>query len=130
MSKVNACFLIALLSLSILIISLSNAQSAYAPTTWDSFQNLSNNAGDSFDPQIAASGSNVYLTWVDYASGLADIFFSESSDHGDLWTPHNIEVSATLAGSPRLAAPDYVYLIWYDDSLGNYDVFFRAGTTS
>ena len=31
--------------------------------------NLSNNTGDSFNPQIAASGNNVYVTWEDSTPG-------------------------------------------------------------
>jgi len=42
--------------------------------SFDATVNLSNNVGGSFDPQIAVSGNNVYVVWVDITPGL-DIFF-------------------------------------------------------
>ena len=44
--------------------------------------NLSNNPGDSFNTQIAAIGSNVYVTWQDITSGNSDIFFAASNNNG------------------------------------------------
>ena len=44
--------------------------------------NLSNNAGGSEVPQIAASGSNVYVTWEDTTPGNRDIFFAVSNNNG------------------------------------------------
>lgn len=48
--------------------------------TWDpllneSALNLSANAGDSFRPRTALSGSNVYVAWVDDSPGNFDVFF-------------------------------------------------------
>ena len=45
--------------------------------------NLSNNTGHSFLPQIAAIGSNVYVTWQDDTpAGNDDIFFAVSNNNG------------------------------------------------
>ena len=44
--------------------------------------NLSNNTGNSEDPQIAASGNNVYVTWQDNTPGNIDIFFAASNNNG------------------------------------------------
>ena len=53
--------------------------------TWKSIVNISNNAGDSTSPQIAVSGSNVYVTWYDQTPGKADIFLRRSADNGSTW---------------------------------------------
>lgn len=44
--------------------------------------NLSNNSGDSYNPRIAAQGSNVYTTWYDNTQGFNDILFRASHDNG------------------------------------------------
>ncbi len=43
--------------------------------TWDAIQRLTNNAGQSQSPSIAASGNNVYLAWRDNSPGNDEIFF-------------------------------------------------------
>ena len=53
--------------------------------------NLSNNTGGSFNPQIAASGNNVYVTWEDSTPGNIDIFFAASNNNGTSFsTPINL----------------------------------------
>ena len=42
--------------------------------------NLSNSPGDSGRPQIAVSGSNVYVVWEDRTT--KDIYFTTSTDNG------------------------------------------------
>jgi hypothetical protein len=130
MPKLRAYFLIALLSLSILIIALSNAQPAYAPITWDSFQNLSNNAGDSFDPQIAVSGTHVSVVWQDDTPGNGDIFFRHSHDNGATWGARkNLSNNAGDSFDPQIAVSGtHVSVVWQDDTPGNGDIFFRASS--
>ena len=43
---------------------------------------LSNDSGNSRDPQIFASGSNVYVVFRNSTSGINDIYFSTSSNGG------------------------------------------------
>jgi hypothetical protein len=45
--------------------------------------NLSNNNGESRVPQIAKSGSNVYVVWEDRSQGDREIFFRASTDNGN-----------------------------------------------
>ena len=56
--------------------------------------NISNSPGSSTDPQIAASGNNVYVTWEDTTPGNRDIFFAVSNNNGTSFgTPINISNS-------------------------------------
>ena len=60
-----------LLLSSTIVMATSNSilpPAAYA-ITFGSTKNLSNNAGDSFDPRIEASGNNVYTVWNDRSGG-------------------------------------------------------------
>ena len=43
-------------------------------------KNLSNNDGDSEDPQIISSGGKVYVVWSDDTPGNFDILFKKGVD--------------------------------------------------
>ena len=45
-------------------------------------KNLSSNAGFSFDPAIAVSGSNIYVVWEDETPGYDDILYRTSANGG------------------------------------------------
>jgi len=66
--------------------------------------NLSNNTGFSANPQIAASGNNVYVTWQDNTPGNNDIFVISNNQPFGFGTPINI--SNNLGGSvmPQISA--------------------------
>ena len=74
-----------LLLSSIIVMAASNPilpSAAYA-ITFGSTKNLSNNDGNSFNPQIEASGNNVYTVWNDRSEGDFDTFFKRSATSGD-----------------------------------------------
>jgi Neuraminidase (sialidase) len=47
---------------------------------------ISNNAGDSLDPQVTTVGPNVYIAWDDTTPGKYDIFLRRSADNGATWS--------------------------------------------
>jgi hypothetical protein len=87
--------------------------------------NLSDNTGDSLDPQIAAIGSNVYVTWRDETPGNFDTFFAVSNNNGTSFgTPINLSNNAGDSGNPQIATSgNNVYVTWADDTPGNDDIF-------
>ncbi len=94
--------------------------------------NLSNNTGRSFNPQIAAVGNNVYVTWQDDTPGNFDIFFAVSNNNGTSFgTPINLSNNTGGSGSPQIAAVgNNVYVTWQDDTPGNFDIFFAASNNN
>ena len=86
--------------------------------------------GDSFNPQIATSGDNVYLVWEDSTPGSSDIFFSFSTDNGLSFSqPKNISKNTGGSFQPQIATSgDNVYVVWYDATQiilpGPFDIFF------
>jgi hypothetical protein len=89
------------------------------------------------EPQIAASGSNVYVIWRDNRSGSFDIYLRRSNDSGatfaaeqriDVGTP----AGASASFSARIAAQDRgVWVVWVDDrDGGSFDIWMNRSTDS
>jgi hypothetical protein len=99
--------------------------------TWKAVKNLSNNAGSSFSPQVAVSGSNVYLVWVDQTPGNSDVFFRRSADNGATWQPAvNLSSNPKSSTGPQIAiSGSSVYVVWTQRiSADEFAVFFRRST--
>ena len=85
--------------------------------------NISNNTGDSSDPQITSEGNNVYVVWPDTSNGGLDIFFAVSNDNGQTFsTP--IILSDTISGvMPQISVSgNNVYVTWATSS----EIFFAV----
>jgi hypothetical protein len=96
--------------------------------TFDKEINLSNNPGFSEHPQIAASGSNVYIVWIDNSPiGTSDtsenkkILFRKSVDQGNTFdetsilSSNNNNVDST--NQELTATGNNVYVVWQDAPL-------------
>ena len=94
--------------------------------------NISNSTGSSTDPQIAASGNNVYVTWEDTTPGNRDIFFAVSNNNGTSFgTPINISNSTGNSVNPQIATSgNNVYVTWEDSTPGNSDIFFAVSNNN
>jgi hypothetical protein len=89
--------------------------------TWKTEQKLDGTPPiPSYSAEIASTGSWVYVTWADYRNGLADIYFSRSSDNGVTWSsPIRIDLgdaAGATVSQPALIAcqGNYVYCAWID----------------
>ncbi|HSB57347.1 MAG TPA: sialidase family protein, partial [Nitrosopumilaceae archaeon] len=91
--------------------------------------NLSDNAGGSTEPQIAASGSNVYVTWSDSTFGSGDTLFKASTDNGiSFGNLSNLSDNAGSSSRPQIAEyGSNVYVVWIDTSVGSADILFNTG---
>ncbi|MGH9922514.1 MAG: sialidase family protein [Nitrososphaerales archaeon] len=88
--------------------------------------NLSNTPGYSINPEIAVSGSNLYVVWEDDSLGNFDIFFTRSADTG-ISFDSTINLSNTLgiSAAPQIAVSgNNVYVVWSDDTPENSGIFF------
>ncbi len=90
--------------------------------------NLSNNQGNSSDPDISAYDNNVYAVWTDNELGNNEIFFKRSIDGGNTFgSTENLSVTNGSSILPQIAVSDnYVYIFWTDYSTGNGDIYVRA----
>jgi hypothetical protein len=98
-------------------------------------RNLSNSLGESFDPRIAISGSNVYVVWVDYSLGnstKSDIMLIRSTSGGaNFASAENLSNSPGEASDPRIAVSESnVYVVWEDTTpeTGNGEIKFARSS--
>ena len=86
--------------------------------------NLSNNTGESLNPTIAGSGSNIYVAWTDSSQGNNDILFARSTNNGFTFSNFT-NLSNTTGdsyGQNIISSGTYVYLSWSDAEVGNGDI--------
>ena len=96
--------------------------------------NLSNNAGNSVNQQIAAIGNNVYVTWHDDTplateiSSLRQVTITVRA----LVHPINLSNNTGVSSFPQIAASgNNVYVTWHDNTpAGNRDILFAASNNN
>jgi hypothetical protein len=93
--------------------------------------NLSNNNGHSEMPQVAASGNNVYVIWLDDIPGSRDVFLRRSTDGGNTFDSKIINLSMNNlqggGGAFNLkitARANNVYVVWENTPENNGQIFF------
>jgi hypothetical protein len=106
-------------------------------TSFSSTVNLSNNPGESFNPAITVSGTNVYVAWPDNTPGFYNILFRASTNGGSTFTPAltqpalNLDSNSRGSLEPQLAAAgNSVCVSWRDSTLGNSQIFFMSSSTN
>ena len=90
--------------------------------------NVSNNAGDSTNPRVAANQNNVYVVWQDMTLGHLQIFISVSHDTGTTFSvPLNLSNDTGSAQDPHIATRgSHVYVVWQDSTPGHVQVFYST----
>lgn len=86
---------------------------------FDPTENLSETAALSNQVQVEVSGNDVYVVWVDRATGDGDVYFRVSHDEGRTFEePINLSMSTRTAFAPQLArSGSSVYVTWQEDGV-------------
>jgi hypothetical protein len=114
-----------------------------AQSTWNPFD-IRLDTGDppgancSYYPQIACSGSTIYVVWMENRSGWWEIFFNSSTDGGETWQLQPTRVDSAdfpgdrMAGYPQIACSGKnVFVVWEDSRYGyeqGSEVYFNFST--
>ena len=101
-------------------------------TSFGNMVNLSNNAGSSGFPDVAASGNNVCVMWSDSDFGNVEIFYRRSTDGGMTFGPiDNLSNNGGFSNFPAIAAlENSVYVVWQDQDAITEDneILYRKST--
>jgi hypothetical protein len=108
------------------------AASSDSGTNFTSPVNLSNTSQDSIAPQIAVSGNNVSVVWVEQVTGgHRKIFFRASTDGGMSFGP-TLQLSENTFGVveyPNVAVSgSNVYVVWRDPSIVKGEIYLKVST--
>lgn len=96
--------------------------------SWEAKQQISNAAGRSEDPSIAAGGGYVHVAWNDNRAGVMHTYYRRSSDQGVTWGPET-PLNSTNAYSPHVSVfGPYVDVLWGDKRSGDYDIYLKEST--
>jgi Neuraminidase (sialidase) len=72
--------------------------------TWKAARRLTQTAGVSRRPAVAAEGSKVYIVWEEETARDFDVYFKKSEDGGTTWQSAKRIVTSTLNdANPRIA---------------------------
>ncbi len=104
-------------------------KSSNGGTNWTASRQLTNNAGLSYCPRIAAFSTNsLHLVWSDSTPGVTEIYYKKSSDGGANWSTSkrltwtsgdsvNPDIAVDSSGNPHVA--------WRDNTPGNEEIYYK-----
>lgn len=97
---------------------------------WEPVVRLTNSPASSTNPEIAASGNNVFVVWRDFRDGNYEIYFKRSADKGVSW---DNDIRLTNNGSYSIDPCIDIYtsviqVAWSDNRDGNYEIYFKRST--
>jgi hypothetical protein len=98
-------------------------------STWGKQKRLTHNAGGSYSPAIAVSGSHIHVVWNDDTTGNAEIFYKRSTTNGSTWGKQIRLTHSGTSYSPAIAVSgSNVHVVWFDDTPGNYEIYYKRST--
>ena len=108
--------------LLIIAISLFCAEIA-SGATWVT-KKLSNSKGDSENPAIAVSGSNLYVVWRDNTPEKYGIYFVRSGNGGKTWkAPQRLTKDTLIFKNPDIAVSgSTIYVVWSDCTSWKFEI--------
>jgi hypothetical protein len=88
---------------------------------------LTNTAGNSLNPKLAADGLNIYAVWDDDTPGNNEIYFKKSTDGGLTWeSAKRLTNSADLSFRPSIAVNGAnIYVTWQEEMTDDSEICFR-----
>jgi hypothetical protein len=107
-------------------------RSTNAGLNWESDMRFTYNAFNSQLPAVAASGSVVYVVWVDNRNGNWEIFYKHSTDAGLNWSSDfRLTSDSAVSWAPSLAVSgSVVHVVWYDARNGNNEIYYKRSSNA
>jgi hypothetical protein len=86
-----------------------------------------------WDPNVAASGSNIHVVWDDNRDGgnNVEIYYKRSTDSGLTWSQDiRLTQDTNYSMYPFIAVmQSYVHVIWMDSRFGFWEIFYKRNPT-
>lgn len=90
--------------------------------------NISDNSGDSQDPQLVTFGDDVYVVWKDNTSGSNNILFKKSANNGTTFSSAiTLDTGSANSQDPQISVSgSNVYSVWHEGSSPSVIAFARS----
>ena len=101
--------------------------------TFSSVKNLTGPGGfDATGPDLAATGSNIYVTWSDFDGSDYETYFAKSTNSGGTFSAKvNLSNNAGSSLSSQVSFSGVnVFVTWLDDTPGNFDIMMKRSVNS
>jgi hypothetical protein len=98
--------------------------------TWGGDTRLTTDAGTSWTPSVAATGTKVHMVWQDSRDGNREIYYKRSTDSGATWGS-DVRLTASLDSSwaPSVTSSgSNVHIVWWDRRDGNREIYYKRST--
>lgn len=98
---------------------------------WEADTRLTYNSGDSFNNNVAVSGSGVFVVWSDHSDGNWEIYFKSSTNKGLNWQPEvRLTNNSAESNNPFISRSENdLHVIWQDTRDGNYEIYYKKDPT-
>jgi hypothetical protein len=98
--------------------------------SWGTDTRLTSNAGVSWFPSMAASGSLVQVSWVENSDGNPEIYSKRSTDGGVTWEANQrLTNNASISIRPTISISGMnVHIVWQDNLDGNEELYYKYST--
>jgi hypothetical protein len=97
-------------------------------SSWGPDVRLSSTPDSSVYPSVAVSGLTLHVVWQDHRDGNDEIYYIQSRDGGDTWTPD--ERLTSDGGSSCLPSAAVfgatIHVVWRDDRCGNFEIYYKV----
>jgi hypothetical protein len=112
-------------------LALYSKISTNAGLTWGDDNRLTFSSYESLKPNLAVSGTGLFLVWVDNSEGFLRVYYKSSTDGGLNWGP-DTKLTDGLYDSERafIAISDsQVNVVWSDTRDGYYAIYYKRDPT-
>jgi hypothetical protein len=101
--------------------------------TWSKTKRLTDNLGDSEEPEIAIDSSNtIHVVFHDNTPDWThdEIFYKRSANGGTSWITKRLTWNPDHSSYPAIAidSSDNIHVVWQDASPGNEEIYYRKST--
>ncbi len=81
-------------------------------------------------PRVAASGTNIHVTWEDWRTGNSEIYYKHSTNSGSDWASNiRLTYDSCWSVNPSLATSGaFVHVVWEEWRDGNSEIYYKRSS--
>ena len=86
----------------------------------------SDDANDSYSPDIAVDGDYVHVVWEDTQDGGSVVYYARSTNNGNQWGSEVRLSNQDRSREPKIAVNNIgIHIVWFDERDGNSEIYYK-----